>query len=234
MSVDADLTRPADADDPVATGEAGERLLALWEIASVTLSFLAAAWVAAPFAENNSKLVGAVPVVFALVLIWLSHRARGETARAVGWRADNFGRALRLLALPMLGAAVVVVLVGWTYRSFRVSKLENWQWVLWLFAWGLIQQYALHGFVNRRAQLVWGRGWRSVLAVAAVFALLHLPNPWLALATFAGGVAWAAVYQRAPNIPALAVSHALMSLLLVWALPPWVMKSLRVGFKYFN
>ena len=233
MSVDDDLTRPADADGRAGTGDGGERLLALWEVASVTVSFLAAAWVAGPFAES-SKLVGAVPVAFALVLMLLSHRARGETAREVGWRVDNFGRALRLLAPPMLAAAAVVALVGWTYRSFRVSKLENWQWVAWLFAWGLIQQYALHGFVNRRAQIIWGRGWRSVLAVAAVFALLHLPNPWLALATFAGGAAWAWVYQRAPNIPALAVSHALMSLLLVWALPPWVMQSLRVGFKYFN
>jgi membrane protease YdiL (CAAX protease family) len=233
MSVDADLTRPEGADGRAGAGGAGGRLLALWEIASVTLSFLTAAWVASPLSGNN-RLVRAVPVVFALALMLLSHRARGETAREVGWRTDNFGRALRLLAPPMLAAAAVVVLVGWTYRGFRVSKLENWVWVVWLFAWGLIQQYALHGFINRRAQLVWGRGWRSVLAVASVFALLHLPNPWLTLATFAGGAVWAAVYQRAPNIPALAVSHALMSLLLVWALPPWVMHSLRVGFKYFS
>jgi membrane protease YdiL (CAAX protease family) len=233
MSVDADLTRPDGAGGRAGAGDAGGRLLALWEVASVTLSFLTAAWVAAPLSGNN-RFVRAVPVAFALALMLLSHRARGETAREVGWRADNFGRALRLLAPPMLAAAAVVVLVGWTYRGFRVSKLENWVWVVWLFAWGLIQQYALHGFINRRAQLVWGRGWRSVLAVASVFAVLHLPNPWLALATFAGGAVWAAVYQRAPNIPALAVSHALMSLLLVWALPPWVMHSLRIGFKYFN
>lgn len=212
---------------------AGERLLALWEVASVVVSFLIAAWVVLPFAESN-KLVGAFPVGLAFVLIFLSHRARGETARDVGWRLDNFARASRLLAPPVLAAAALVGLAGWLNGSFRIGKLEKWQWVLWLFGWGLLQQYVLQGFVNRRAQMAWGRGGRSVLLVACVFALLHMPNPWLTAATFAGGVVWAAVYQRAPNLPALAVSHALMSLLLVCALPPSVMKGLRIGFKYFG
>lgn len=230
---------------PVENTEAGDELssqvnhpigsptLALWEIASVTLSFLIIAWVVLPFAEN-SKLVGSIPLIFALALMFLSHRVRGEGAREIGWRFDNFGRALRLLLWPMLAAAALVVLVGWLNRSFRLSKLQEWQWVLWLPVWGLVQQYALQGFINRRAQIVWGRGWPSVLVVAAVFALLHLPNPWLTLATFVGGLIWASVYQRVPNLPALALSHGLMSLMLVWALPPTALKSLRIGFKYFG
>ena len=61
-----------------------------------------------------------------------------------------------------------------------------------------------------------------------------MPNPWLMLATFAGGVVWAAVYQRAPNLPALALSHSLMTLALIWTLPPSTLKGLRVGFNYFG
>jgi membrane protease YdiL (CAAX protease family) len=216
-----------------ATQTVGSRTLALWEIASVTLSFLIIAWVVLPFAEN-SKLVGGIPLLFALALMFLSHRARGEGAREIGWRFDNFVRALRLLLLPMLAAAALVVLVGWLNRSFRLSKLQEWQWVVWLPVWGLIQQYALQGFINRRAQIVCGRGWPSTLVVASIFALLHLPNPWLTAATFAGGLIWASVYQRVPNLPALALSHGLMSLMLVWALPPTALKSLRIGFKYFG
>lgn len=211
----------------------GARVLAAWEIASVTLSFLIAAWMVGPFARN-SKLVGAFSLVLALVLMWLSHRARDETARDIGWRMDNFVEAVRLLVLPMLAVAALVILTGWLMGGFRYGKLQVWSWMLWLPVWGLIQQYALQGFVNRRAQIIFGRGARSVLVVAAVFALLHMPNPWLTLATFLGGLIWAWVYQRAPNLPALALSHALMSLLLVWALPPTVLKSLRVGFKYFG
>jgi membrane protease YdiL (CAAX protease family) len=56
----------------------------------------------------------------------------------------------------------------------------------------------------------------------------------LAFATFIGGFIWAYVYQRAPNLPALALSHALMSMLLACSLPPSVINSLRVGIKYFG
>jgi membrane protease YdiL (CAAX protease family) len=109
-----------------------------------------------------------------------------------------------------------------------------WQWVVWLPVWGLMQQYVLQGFINRRAQIIWGRGLRSILLVALLFALLHMPNLWLSAATFLGGLVWAAVYQRAPNLPALALSHGLMSLLLASSLPASTLNSLRVGIRYFG
>jgi membrane protease YdiL (CAAX protease family) len=61
-----------------------------------------------------------------------------------------------------------------------------------------------------------------------------LPNVWLAVATFTGGVVWAAVYQRAPNLFALALSHALMTGVIIATLPPSALHHLRIGFKYFG
>jgi len=100
--------------------------------------------------------------------------------------------------------------------------------------WGFLQQYALQGFINRRAQLVWGRGPLSVLVVALTFALLHLPNPWLMLATFAGGLVWARAYQREPNLLALGLSHGLMTWVLISAFPSAALHNLRVGYKFFG
>jgi membrane protease YdiL (CAAX protease family) len=211
----------------------GSRALAAWEIASVTLSFLIAEWMIQPFAEN-SRVVSAIPLGLAFGLMLLSHHARGETAREIGWRVDNFFGAVRLLILPMIGLGISIVLVGWLSRGLRSDKLQLWQWVVWLPVWGLIQQYVLQGFINRRAQILWGRGAPSVLLVGLLFALLHLPNPWLSLATFIGGTVWAAVYQRAPNLPALAISHGLMSLLLASSFPASAINSLSVGIKYFG
>jgi membrane protease YdiL (CAAX protease family) len=210
-----------------------DKTLAAWEIASVTLSFLLAEWMIQPFAAN-SRLVNAIPLALAFVLMLLSHHARRETAREIGWRVDNFMSALRLLILPMIGLGILILVVGWFCRSLRSEKLQIWQWVVWLFVWGLIQQYVLQGFINRRAQILWGSGARSVLLVALVFALLHLPNPWLSVATFIGGAVWAAVYQRVPNLPALALSHGLMSLLLASSFPASAINSLRVGIRYFG
>ncbi|HJU53849.1 MAG TPA: CPBP family intramembrane glutamic endopeptidase [Pyrinomonadaceae bacterium] len=221
----------AEGDDK--TVARNERALALWEIASVTASFLIAEWMVLPFA-GNSKLVAAIPIGLAFALMLYSHRTRGETAREIGWRLDNFRRAARLLTLPVLAAAILIVGAGWLLKGLRFDGRQILEWALWLPLWGFMQQYVLQGFINRRAQLALGRGWPSVLLVATVFALLHLPNPWLAIATFAGGLVWAHVYQRAPNLFALALSHALMSMLLAVSLPPALIKSLRVGIKYFG
>jgi membrane protease YdiL (CAAX protease family) len=100
--------------------------------------------------------------------------------------------------------------------------------------WGPLQQYALQGFINRRAQILLGRGDLSVLLTGLLFALFHLPNPWLTLATFAAGLFWAWVYQRVPNLLAVGISHALMTWVLISSVSPAALHNLRVGYKYFG
>jgi len=215
------------------SGWMNDRALAAWEIVSVASSFLIVAWIVMPFAPDVRA--GLLPLGLALALIFLSHRARHETLREIGWRFDNFGRACRLLAVPMLLCACSILALGWLKGSLHFDKALLWRWSLWLPVWGLLQQYVLQGFINRRAQIVCGKsGIWSVLIVAAVFALLHLPNPWLTLATFAGGLIWGYVYQQAPNLFALGLSHGLMALVLASSLSAATLNNLRVGFRYFG
>jgi len=214
-----------------------DRTLAAWEIASVVASVLIGEWVV--FALAGDGATGLLfPVATVFVFMFLSHRARGESARDVGWRLDNFGRAARLLALPMLAIFAVFVGVGWYTSNLDFLRWKGGASIFGTPAlgllWGPLQQYALQGFINRRAQVVWGRGWASVLLVALIFAALHLPNPWLTVVTFAGGLLWAYVYQRAPNLLAVGISHSLMTWALVSSIPPSALHNLRVGFKYFG
>jgi len=216
----------------------GDRALASWEIASVVSSILIAEWILSAVI-GRSKLVVAIPIGLAFVLIIGSHRLRGETVQELGFRFDNFLRAGKLLVLPMLVTAVLCLLAGWwfggevNFLRWHTGRPIVAQLALG-FGWGLVQQYVLQGFINRRAQIIWGQSWLSVLLVAIVFGGLHLPNPWLSFVTFAGGVIWAAVYQRAPNLFALAVSHSLMTWVLVSTLPANALNHLRIGFKYFG
>lgn len=217
----------------------GARSLAAWEIASVISSALLVEWGLLALV-GFSRLWVVVPVALTFTLMISSHRARGESARELGWRVDNFWRALRVLAPFMLLCAGLLVAWNWLWFGgrFRVGEQRaGWSplgFPVWGLAWGLLQQYVLQAFINRRAQIVFGTGWRSVVVVALLFALLHLPNPWLAVATLLGGLVWAYAYQRVPNLYALALSHALMTWVLVSTVPLGALRGLRVGFKYFG
>jgi membrane protease YdiL (CAAX protease family) len=214
-----------------------DRALAAWEIVSVIASVVVAEWVVLAVV-GDSQLLLSVPVALVLAFMLASHVLRGESARELGWRLDNFWTAARLLLLLFGPPAALLLLLGWLTGSLGLLRWNGGQSVLGLPAlgvlWGLLQQYALQGFINRRAQMVWGRGWKSVLVVALVFGALHLPNPWLTLATFAGGLLWAYAYQRAPNLLALGLSHGLMTWALIASVPPGWLNNLRVGFKYFG
>jgi membrane protease YdiL (CAAX protease family) len=216
---------------------AEDRALAGWEIVAATTSALAAEWVVGTLV-GRGRLLLLIPVTTAVLLMLLSHRVRGETAREVGWRLDNFREAARLLLPPMLFVSALLVGLGWYAGTLDFGRWEGGQSIMGVpglsLVWGPLQQYALQGYINRRAQVALGRGALSVLLVALLFALFHLPNPWLTFATFAGGLLWAYVYQRTPNIIAVGLSHSLMTWVMISSVPPGVLHNLRVGFKYFG
>lgn len=207
--------------------------LACFEIAALLGTLLVSAW-AIPVLSPDHRL-SPVPVIGGYLFIFLSQRIHGETFRDLGFRVDNFFKAAKLLVLLMLAATFVVLAIGWSAGSLRMPPTSGFGAPLLLpvesVAWALIQQYALQGFVNRRAELIWGRGLVSCLAVAIVFAVFHLPNVWLSVATFIGGLVWAAVYQRYPNLWALAISHSIMTFVLIATVPERALQGLRVGIR---
>jgi len=208
--------------------------LALWEVISVISSCLIAQWALVPIAPGHG-FVKAVPILLAFGFMIFSHWYRGETLRAIGFRLDNFVAAGRILLLPTVGAVTLVLILGWSLSNeagFVLRPLKP--QLLLLPFWALIQQYALQGFINRRLQMSVGKGLKVTLLVGLLFALLHLPNPLLTSLTLLGGLIWAAAYQRHPNLFVLGISHALISLTLALVIPPGVINSLRVGFRYFN
>jgi membrane protease YdiL (CAAX protease family) len=212
---------------------ASPRALAFWEILSVTFSCLIAEWVVLSFLSLHRWLV-IVPALLALGFMILSHKAYRESLHTLGFRLDNLIAALRLLFWPTLIALFMIFIVGWILAGPPTPSRLLRPRLLLLPFWALFQQYALHGFMNRRAQVIFGKGPKGVILIAVVFSILHLPNLVLSGLTFFGGLIWGTVYQRQANLYALAASHTVTSLGIVMALPLSVINGLRVGFKYFG
>jgi hypothetical protein len=220
-------------DDNEPTQITSPRALAFWEILSVTVSCLIAEWVVLSFLSLHRWLV-IIPAMLAVAFMILSHQAYQESLQTLGFRLDNFLTAFRQVLWPTVIALIVIFVVGWFLAGPPSPARLLRPRLLLLPFWALFQQYALQGFMNRRAQLVFGKGPRSVILIAVIFSLLHLPNLVLSGLTLVGGLIWGTVYQREANLYALAASHTLASISLVMALPLSVINGLRVGFKYFG
>jgi len=211
----------------------GDKGVALWEVVTVITSCIIAEWTIAPFAKGRG-FVTAFPILLALGFMIFSHWYRGENLRAIGFRLDNFVAAARILLLPTLGAVIGILILEWLLSGPEFVVRPVRPGLLIVPVWALCQQYALQGFINRRLQTALGRGFKVTLLLGLTFGLLHLPNPLLTSLTFLGGLMWAAVYQRQPNLLAIGISHSLIALTLALGIPPNLINGLRVGFRYLN
>lgn len=218
------------------------RLVGSLEVASVIASVFITTWVIIPLRPEPRWLIAA-PGLFAAVLMFNSHRMRGEKLTEIGLSVKNFGHALKLLTLPTLAACAVISVIGFVTNSFHLTS-HFWTNILVLPVWAVIQQYVLQAFIYRRMRWVLVSDADSpeiqhrqtrwaIVATAGIFSLTHLPNLMLMLLTLFGALLWSWVYERAPNLFALGLSHAVISLMLMTSLPSWFLPSMSVGYKHF-
>jgi len=164
-----------------------------------------------------------------------SHLRRGETAREIGLRVDNLGAATRR-ALAFVGPLILIPpLVGLVLDTIRVPQPSYVvPGILWRIAWGTMQQYGLLCFFYRRLQELLPGAWPPILAAAGLFALFHLPNPFLTAVTLGAGILSCWLYRRVPNLWALGATHGLLPVSISRCLPTSVTAHLRAGPGYLE
>ena len=244
----SDLPRPALrpeqlADTPAQpTAQLSLRAVTLLEMASVSSSVLITAWVISPL-QLRQRWLEVVPGLLALLLIVNSHRLHGEGPRELGFTTRHFWRAAKLLTLPMIVGTGLLIGGGYLAGSFSFAQRASLLLAALPF-WGLLQQYVLQAFIYRRLKLILLASQMSaerqaertrvaIVIAALLFGLIHAPNWPLMMLTLIAGLVWCWVYEHAPNLYAIAISHGLMSAVAMGSLPPWLLQSMRVGYRYF-
>ena len=207
------------------------RTVTMLEVASVVLSVLVAVWVVVPLYPGNRFLI-ALAALGGVGLMIHSHRVRGETRGDLGFTSAHFWRAAKLVIGPTVSAAAILIALGYWSGGLHLDDHFG-RKLFFLPLWGVIQQYILQGFIYRRLRTVIANRSLTMIFAAGLFAFVHLPNPALTIMTFVGGVIWTWVYERAPNLYAIGLSHGILSLTAMSTLPPWLLESLSVGYKHF-
>jgi membrane protease YdiL (CAAX protease family) len=208
---------------------------AVIDIAVVFGLILATIWIA-PRLSDDPAVANNIGYAFAIAagtIAIASTVLRHDRLSDIGLRGDNFLAAIRLLALPTLIFALVVIAVGFSTGSLRFSH-RTFPLRLERYLWPFIQQYLLLGFLNRRLQNVVGKGQASTFVTALIFAGMHTPNVTLMIATLTGGVIWAWTFQRHPNLFATTISHILLGAVLGHSLPAWLLPNMKIGWAYWR
>jgi membrane protease YdiL (CAAX protease family) len=159
--------------------------------------------------------------------VW-SHWRRGERPRDLGFRSDNLVVAAATVFAIVGPLIVFILLIGMAAGTFRILPRDEFLARLTILPlFGLAQQYLLLGFYLRRYREVLPGDGLPALATAVTFALLHLPNGFLMVVTFAAGLGSCWFYRRAQNLWVLGLAHGLLSL----AISVSISKSLASGMK---
>ena len=164
-----------------------------------------------------------------------AHIRVGEGPTTLGLRLDNLGDAARDALLATITIGLILLSTGALLGSLDFPALPRWPRILLTgIAWGTIQQYGLLCIFYRRfGEILPGRR-GPLLAASGVFGLLHLPNPFLSVATFGAGALSCWLYRRAPNLIVLGIMHGVIAFLIVETLPDAITMGMRVGPGFFN
>ena len=190
---------------------------------AIVTTVLTYTWILAPITPRWTALVAGV-IVLALA-VW-----RAWTSDEWGLAPSHFRPSLQRTAIFTAAAAAVLGVAGWLHGSWHARTLTVPDLAI-LALWALGQQFALQIALLRELQAASSRTIGVVIA-AVLFAALHLPNPFLSTVTLVAALAWCRIYDRHPHVIPLALSHTLLTIVVLTALDDSATGRLRVGIVY--
>jgi hypothetical protein len=200
------------------------RWRSLLEIASLFMLILGIVWT--PIGAPNT--VFAVAAILGILHFGVMGR---YTRREMGLTQPLSGLGY-VLASGLL-ACGGIVLLGLVLRfagaGCNLPLGRSWQYMIWAIG----QEFILQSIIFVRLEGMLGSS-RSVIASAALFAMLHVPSPVLTVLSFLGGLLFCELFRRWRNLYAVGLIHAALGLTIAASLPDRWLHHMRVGMGYLT
>ncbi|HVI07055.1 MAG TPA: CPBP family intramembrane glutamic endopeptidase [Candidatus Binatia bacterium] len=153
---------------------------------------------------------------------------------------DELGVGLRGLAASfwVLPAAIVLTLLS-VFIAGRLGTLHplykgDFKHIAGYVLWTVYQQFLLQNyFMDRLLRLGWSQT-NAVIFAGTLFAVAHLPSPYLTAATLVWGIVSCALFRRYRNLWVLGLAQGLLGLCFAMVVPDVLHHHLRVGLGYLR
>jgi hypothetical protein len=179
------------------------------------------------------RVVDVAAYVFAGAFPIAMNLLHGDRPADSGLRVDNLLGSLKEVGAATAAMAAGVLIVAAAVRGFHWDTPGD---VALHFGgylgWGLVQQYWMQAFALRRFRQAGVPRKAVVPLAAALFGLVHAPNWPLVALTGGAALAWCSLFVRKPNLFTLALSHAVLAVLVRYSLPDAWLHRLAVGGMY--
>jgi len=174
------------------------------------------------------------------VFFWTAFAWIVVTTLALRRAEDELGFGIRRarrafwIAAAVLATCLVVIgiaeVFGFLHPLFGPKPLPVHLWGYLL--WALFQQFALQDFVLLRLLRITGHPMSAVLSAGFLFAVAHLPNPVLTVATLLWGITACFIFLRYRSLYVLAIAHWMLGLCIAVTAPNAINHHMRVGLGY--
>jgi membrane protease YdiL (CAAX protease family) len=119
------------------------------------------------------------------------------------------------VAFTVLGVAVLLL----SAKVFNVSTVND-QWTLFrkfllFLPLSFFQEFAYRSFLMKKLEMLFDKKWLIVLVNAFLFMILHIfypPSILMLPLAFVGGVAFAYMYIKHPNLLLIGLSHSVLNI----------------------
>ena len=179
--------------------------------------------------EHLQRFLSPIALLFTLSVVLARRQSREDLG--LGWRGLIPSLWILPAAVALAGLSIFAAAkVGTLHPLYKPDVAHISGYVLWT----IYQQFLLQDYFMDRLLRLTSTATAAVIIAGLLFAVAHLPNATLTVATLLWGIVSCALFRLHRNIWALGLAQGLLGLCFAICIPDTLHHHLRVGLGYLH